>query len=139
LDDRSKYDPKLGKWYIAFSDVHEPRWWQKYLKPGFQHVRAFAFDERAAVWITFNPGWDGIVIRALKHPGEITDLLTKAYIAGPVLYCETEGGVVWKPRFIMDCSSQICHLLGLNLFVHTPWRLFCALKLRGASELIFKD
>ena len=109
---------------------------QKYLKPGFRHVNAFAYDEEADVWIFFNPGWDGIVIRAVRDPGK---LIARSYINGPVLYCEIEGNPIWKPRVLMVCTSQICHLLGIDLFVHTPWRLFCALKKLGASDLIFED
>ncbi len=112
---------------------------QKFLKHGFRHVRAFAFDANAAVWLTFDPGHDGIVIRALNNDKQIERLIYNAYKNGPVLYVKTEGKIIWKPRIFMVCTSQICHLLGIDLFVHTPWRLFCALKKRGASELIFKD
>jgi hypothetical protein len=133
------HDPRLKNWYICFSDSVRLVPGQKYLKKGFRHVKAFAFDDNAAVWLTFDPGHDGIVIRAIKNDEQIVNLIANAYRAGPVLYCEVEGKIIWKPRFIMACTSQICHLLGVNLFVHTPWRLFCALKKLGASELIFKD
>jgi hypothetical protein len=134
--DRVVFNPHLKNWYVAFSDARVQMRFQRFLKPGFRHVRAFGFDAAAGVWLLFDPGWDGIIIRAFKNP---THLITEAYAAGPVLYCETKTEIVWKPRFIMACTSQVCHLLGVNLFVHTPWNLFCALKKRGASELLFKD
>ena len=112
---------------------------QKLLKPGFRHVRAFAFDPISGAWITFDPGWDGIVIRAITNPKKVERMIIHAYIKGPVLYCKVVGKTVLKPRFIMACTSQICHLLGVDLFVHTPWRLFRALKVLGATELIFED
>jgi hypothetical protein len=130
------FDPRLKNWYVCFSDSNRMMPLQRFLKRGFRHVKAFAFDPAAGVWIIFDPGWDGIVIRAVADPAS---LIAQAYIEGPVLYCEASDKTVIKPRLFMACTSQICHLLGVNLFVHTPWALFRALKKRGASELLFKD
>jgi hypothetical protein len=137
--DKVIIDARLKHWYVCFSDVNHNMPGQKFLKRGFRHVCAFAFDVQAAVWIIFDPGWDGIVIRAINDPVKIQRMISQAYMQGPVLYCETEGDVIWRPRFLMACTSQICHLLGIDLFVHTPFRLFRALKERGATELIFED
>ena len=137
--DKVIFDARLKHWYVCFSDANHNMPFQKYLKPGFRHVCAFSFDPVSGTWIIFDPGWDGIVIRAIIDPERVQRMITQAYIKGPVLYCRVEGSIVWKPRFILACTSQICHLLGIDLFVHTPWRLFCALKERGASELLFED
>jgi len=137
--DRYTVDARLKNWYVCFSDANHNMPFQKYLKPGFRHVRAFSFDPASGAWLTFDPGWDGIVIRAITDPIKVKRMIINSYETGPVLYCKVEGKSVWKPRFIMACTSQICHLLGVDLLVHTPFRLFCALKVLGASELLFED
>lgn len=137
--DKVVFDARLKHWYVCFSDSNHNMPGQKFLKRGFRHVRAFAFDPVPAVWVIFDPGWDGIVIRAVSDPVKIQQMFINAYMQGPVLYCKVEGAAIWKPRFVMACTSQICHLLGVDLLVHTPFRLFRALKERGATELIFED
>jgi hypothetical protein len=139
LDRYVALDPRLKHWYVCFSDSNQNIPMQTWLKPGFRHVRAFAFDAASGAWVTFDPGWDGITIRAITDPVKVKRMITHAYVKGPVLYCKTVGEPVFRPRFLMFCTSQICHLLGVNLLVHTPWRLFCALKERGASEILFED
>jgi hypothetical protein len=134
-----EFDNKLKHWYVCFSDAKRMAPGQKYLKKGFRHVKAFGFDPGANVWIIFDPGWEGISLRAISDTEQVQRLIAKAYSQGPVLYVETGNDKIWKPRWFMVCSSEICHLVGMDLFVHTPWRLFCALKQRGATELLFED
>ena len=133
------HDQRLKHWYVCFSDSNVTMPLQRFLKKGFKHVHAFAYDAKAKCWLTFDPGWDGIVIRAITDPKDVTRMFTKAYVEGPILYCEMRGETVWKPRIVVACTSQICHLLGENLLVHTPYRLFCALKKRGATTILFED
>ena len=133
------HDPRLKHWYVAFGETNLSRPIWKCLKKGFRHVWAFAFDAQAGSWIVFDPGWDGMVVRVVSRPEEVDRMFAKAYRGGPVLYVEAGKKMVLRPRFLLTCSSQICGLIGLNLFVHTPWRMFCALKRKGATTLLFED
>ena len=130
------YDPRIKEWYVAFCNPKKMCRGQKYLKNGFRHCYAFGFDTENKTWLVFNPGWDGMVLRTVKNPAR---MVAEAYKEGPVLLTKTFNDPIWKPRVFMVCTSQICHLLGLDLFVHTPWRLFRALKVRGASEILFNN
>jgi len=130
---------QLKHWYVCFADSETLCWGQKYLKKGFRHVRAFGYDPGTNVWIVFDPAWEAIMLRTIDDPKRVEEMIKKAYKAGPILYVTTQHETIWKPRWFMVCSSQICHLLGMDLFVHTPWRLFCALKQKGATELLFED
>lgn len=130
------HDRRLRHWYICFCEGNHEYPLRRFFKKGFRHVWAFAYDEPADIWLVFDPGLDGILIRATKKASKI---MARAYVEGPVLRIEIENQMLIRSRFFTTCVSQVCQLLGMNLFVHTPWRLFCALKHRGAESVLLKD
>ena len=130
------YDERpVREWFVAFSDAPAMIPGQKLLKKGFRHVRAFGLDEESGHYLLVDPGWDGMVVSVVPHPEQ---LMAQCYVRGPVLKVQARTERIYYPRVLMVCTSQICHLIGFNLLVHTPWRLFCALKKRGAESLVLK-
>ncbi len=135
---RLKMDPRIQVWFVAFGDVETPLWWQKLLKPGFRHCLAFTYDAKSNAWLLFDPGWQGILIRAIP-PEEFTAYLVNLQQCGAsILKCRVYDRPVVMARCLMACTSQVCHLLGFDMAVHTPYRLFKAL-LNTGSTLAFED
>jgi len=127
------YDPRIKEWHVIFGEANAPFWWQKYLKKGYRHVSALGFDVNSQKWIFFDPGWDGIVIRAVDT--QAADLIINmALTDGKILRCIPCNEKVIKPRILMTCVSQMAHLLGINKFLLTPYGLHCALTKIGASD-----
>jgi hypothetical protein len=127
----AEYDPRITQWYVAFRTNNSGFRWQRFLKKGFGHVFAFTFDSGAKRWIMFDPGWDGITLRAYRS----IDFRKK--LAGwsnnhTVLLCDLQKNKITKP-LILTCSTEIAHLLGINKFFLTPWGLFCALRKCGGK------
>ena len=99
-------DPRLKMWYVAFTDnTNYQFWFSPLLRKGFAHCYAFTFDAEAQRWI--------------RHQ----DIILQVKITN-------------KPfvmRHFQNCASIIGNLLGINLFIPTPYRLFCALKSAGGQ------
>ena len=130
-------DLHLKEWHVAFCDVKRPNFVQKFLKPGFRHCWAFTFDPDADVWLVFDPAWYNCVIRAVPKP-IIGAFINKAINEGPVLCMPVQQRPIRKSRIFLSCVSQISHLLGVDLFLATPYQLFCELQKNGA-ETRFKE
>ena len=126
------HDYRLNQWYIAFRNAKNGHRWQRWLKSGFQHCYAFTYDAQAKRYIVFDPGWDGITLRAY-HPIDFRKMLITIAQTETVLLCSTESKKIFFPRLLMTCSTEIAHLLGMNIFTLTPYRLFCALLKRGGK------
>ena len=124
--------PRISQWYVAFRDVKKTRWWQKFLKPGFRHSFAFTYDAACNRWLFLDPGWDGISLLGM-HPLDFHKKLVKIYRTHTILLCDTGKDVIFFPRLVMTCTTEIAHLLGFSTMAWTPWRLFCALRKRGAK------
>jgi len=130
---RPVYEWHLKEWHIAFSDVPKPNFIQKILKPGFRHCWAFTFDPHANVWLVYEPAWHNAVFRAIP-PDMVNAFIDRARNEGPVLSVEVQSRPIKKGRIFVTCVSQICHLLGVDLFLATPYQLFCELQKNGAEE-----
>ena len=127
----------LKEWHVAFCDVKRPNFVQKILKPGFRHCWAFTFDPDADVWLVFDPAWYNCVIRAVPKP-VIGAFINRAISEGPVLCMPVQQRPIRKSRIFLSCVSQISHLVGVDLFLATPYQLFCELQKNGA-ETRFKE
>ena len=122
----------LSEWHVAFCDLGNPNFIQKWLKPGFRHVWMFTFDPDSHAWIMFQPTWNNAIIRAIPAK-DFTPFLVKALDGGPVLSVKVKSKGIKKARLFMSCVSQVCHVLGQDLFFATPYRLFCELQKSGCE------
>lgn len=125
---------RIDEWFVAFKPSVRPFWWMRFLNPSFQHCLAFAYDPHGQAWIVVDPVMDGMFVRVLP------DDLVGAYITAlkqdgaVILRAEVQKTPVTRPRFALSCVTVISLLLGLNSAAQTPYRLYCALLKRGASE-----
>ena len=123
----------LPEWYVAFCNPTKPVWWQKLLKNKFRHCWAFSYDSKSKVWIVIEPTWGSIHIRAYRSE-EFTPFIFKASSEGKVLAVPVKTKTIYRSRLFMHCVSVLCHLLGRDLWVATPYGLFCELTKEGCIE-----
>jgi hypothetical protein len=125
-------DPRLKMWYVAFTDnTHYRFWFSPLLRKGFAHCYAFTFDTEAQRWIFYDPTWSGTTIRCFNQE-QMERVLTA--VRGQDIILQVK--ITDKPfimRHFQNCASIIGNLLGVNLFIPTPYRLFCALKKNGGQ------
>ncbi len=126
----------LPAWYVVFvpgrtTFVH------RLLKPGFQHCWAFGWDEDAARWLVFNPGFDGIVVRALPETRFPELLASLEAERATVVLARSMGEPSTRLRIPATCVTAIEALLGLACRrALTPWRLYRNLLACGAVSIL---
>ena len=132
-----KDDPGLLNWYVVFQhNTHIPHV-DKIFKKNFCHVWAFTYDPETHAWLRVESTHKNLVIRPVPKK-MVPIMLMEANKNIVVQYDAAPSKVMWKIRFFVDCSSVIAHLLGVDIFYHTPYRLFCALRQRGGTVTLPK-
>ncbi|MCA0451219.1 MAG: hypothetical protein LCH62_15855 [Proteobacteria bacterium] len=120
---------RLPAWFVVFQDANRifvHRW----LKPGFRHCWAFAWDEPAGRWLVFEPLFDGMFLRTVDGD------LMGATIAQPgntIVLAQCEYAVATRPALLATCVSAMQALLGLrSRRALTPYGLYRTLLASGA-------
>lgn len=125
-------DLGLTRWYIVFQNgEHVGRIWNV-MKDGFRHCWAFTYDPITDTWLRVDATHRNIVIRPVANkdvPLMLADVRKKIL----VVYDAKPKKFMWKSRLFVDCASVIGYLVGVDVFFHTPWRLFCALRKNGGQ------
>jgi len=119
-------DAKLAHWYLIFTDVKRRRWWDRVLKPGFNHCYAMRWD--GFNWLIVNPRSDFLEVEVsqicdhnLRNAaiGEATAVVS--------VLCQVPRGRL-RSRFFagpVTCVEVVKSLLGIRaFFLFTPWQLY---------------
>ncbi len=126
----------LMDWYVAFVDADRAPW-HRFMKRGFRHCYAFAWDELADRWVLLEPGFDGVYLRPLRDE-TMGALWAQLHRDGAhVLLARAEGHRMLRPRLMLTCVTAIAALLGLRRCCAVfPWQLYRTLRRRGAIEVL---
>lgn len=127
----------LPAWYVVFAPSRTTWIQRRLLKPGFQHCWAFAWDADADRWVVFNPGFDGIAVRALPD-ARFSELLAHvaASRATVVLARSLAQPAIWL-RQPATCVTTIEALLGIaRRRALTPYGLYRNLLALGAVPVM---
>ncbi len=126
----------LPAWYVVFVPANAT-FVHRLLKPGFQHCWAFGWDADAERWLVFNPGFDGIAVRALpevRFPELLAELCAER---ATVVLARSMGEPSTRLRIPATCVTAIEALLGLaRRRALTPWRLYRNLLALGAQTVM---
>lgn len=124
----------LPVWQVAFLDEGRYVWWQRFLKRGFSHCLAFAWDAEAERWLIVNPGFDGGLVRAVSRE-KFTGVLAALRLMGATIVRARRGeGGPMRPKLLLTCVSVITVLLALErCCALTPYALYRHLLRRGAT------
>lgn len=126
----------LEKWFVVFQNSAQPVWWQRWLKPGFQHVEAYGWDDIGKRWVIVSPTLDIAVVRAFP-PAVFADYLAELHKRGArILLAEAGINGPRRPRFFASCVTVVMALLGIGgVCAVTPFSLYRILRQRGAVEV----
>jgi len=122
-------------WLVVFLDTENaPRWWHRFVRPGFRHCLAFGFDGRCWLQVdcllnlldvrSFAVAEMTLVLEILaSHQAKILAVRRAAPVSRPV------------PRGPVYCVSAVKHLLGTRSHGLTPWQLYRSLLRQGAVAI----
>lgn len=127
----------LPAWYVAFHNSQQPQWWARFLKPGFQHVFAFAWDERGGRWVIVNYGLEASYVRALDANEIAAVWANLAAMEATVVLARVECAPRRIPRLLASCVTNVAALLGLpGVCALTPFALYRTLLKRNAVTVM---
>lgn len=112
---------------VVFAD-QTGLWWLRILKPGFRHC--FAYISTAEGWIALDPLSNQLQLAHHAHP-PMADLAAMLRRAGwPALTIALQPAPLRPlPPAVFTCVEVVKRIIGINnLFICTPWQLFCVLR-----------
>jgi len=125
---------QVQSWMVAFLDTdNPPRWWHRFVKPGYRHCLAFGFDGRA--WLQVDCMLNLLDVRSFADAEMTLVLEVLASHRARILVLErtvVSRGILRIPIY---CVSTVKHLLGVRCWALTPWQLYRALERRGARRI----
>ena len=129
-------DPRLKTWFVGFSDEttsSHSLWYESLLAKGFKHCYAFAWDEKAAVWILYDPGWESICVRAMTME-RAERFFTEIKGRDIILECTVKSEPGFYSRIFHTCATAVAYLVGVNIFFPpSVYALYCALRKTDAK------
>jgi hypothetical protein len=125
----------VDHWLVVFLDtVNEPRWWHRFVKPGFRHCLAFGFDGRC--WLQVDCLLNTLDIHSYAAAEMPLVLEILASHEARILAVRRQPPVSRPtPRLLLYCVSSVKHLLAVRTRAATPWQLYKALLRKGAVAI----
>lgn len=114
----------MDEWFVVFRNSDHPHWWNRFLRPGFQHV--YCLGQLADdIVLGVNPTLDGLEIGLMQGAAEQM-AREAAREGGNVLRVPGALPAYRLPqRFgLMTCATVVAYHLGLPVWAPTPWRLY---------------
>ena len=124
-------------WYVCYCNRENPRWWNKFLKDGYQHVQLrrpvrYGPELDDVMWIVLDPALSHLEVHLLDAQAapwhDPTVLHTQRVEAAPNWRRVRE----WFFFGPITCVELAKTGLGVNSWrIRTPWQLFKYLRERG--------
>lgn len=125
-------DRRLVHWYLVFTVAHREHWWDRFIRPGFNHC--YAFQESGDGWLLVNPRADYLeiaheagAVHNGRHcfpvsAGADNDKITVIRVLAEVPKRQLRSRWFVGP---VTCVEIVKGLLGIRAFyVFTPWQLY---------------
>ena len=128
------------KWIICFCESPNIGFWQFFTKknPKFSHVFAVQYFPELKRWVKLEFATQGFNFVAVE--GTHADHLVAFMIEEcTCVEYEPTNNHIWLPR-LLYCVSFIKHLCNIrNIFILTPYQLYCELLKRGGQVIFEKE
>ena len=124
--------PMPRMWTICFADNAGAAWWAKFLRPGFQHVRACCYFAAEDRWIYFNSTRRGTIIE-IYTPKAFEPRFAQIIEDSSLILAIPSAYNLRHTAISAYCVGAVKSLLGLNSWAITPYQLARALIRRGAE------
>lgn len=127
----------MDEWFVIFRNSDNPHWWNRFLRPGFQHVYCLG-QLHDDIVLGVNPTLDGLEIGLM--PGDAGQMAREAVKDGHnVLRVDGAMPAYRLPRRfgLMTCATVVAYHLGLPVWAPTPWRLYRRLMRQFDAEVVW--
>lgn len=121
---------RVVKWYVAYLDSPDRRWWTRFLRPGFQHVqlwRPVQYGPRVSdtFWIVVDPGMECVITETRFQP-------EPPWVADPSMIVQHVTAICTEKRVRnwaffgpITCIEIAKAYLGLSsVWLRTPLQLY---------------
>jgi hypothetical protein len=126
----------IATWFVVFTTSAAPQWYQRLLRPGFQHVEAYGWDDRARRWVVVSPNFDVSIVRTIDDAEFGRVLALARGRDGRVLCVQTLMRGPRGPRLFATCCTAVEAVVGApGPCAVRPWALYRKLLALGAREV----
>lgn len=121
---------RVQSWYVVYMTSGESRWWNRFLKPGFQHVqlwRSIPYGPRISdtIWLMLDPGAECMVAEAVFRPDPPWTGNPTLTVQRVVAVCTEKRVRNWWFFGPVTCTELAKACLGLNsMWLRTPYQLY---------------
>lgn len=127
------------RWYAVYMNRENPRWWNFFLKKGFQHIELwrpvqYGPESRDLFWMVIDPGLE--YLEAEIHfdptpPWRRSNEYTVQHVMG---LCRVKKVRDWFHLGPVTCVEMAKMCIGVRSFwVRTPWQLYKYIDRRGGK------
>lgn len=127
--------PRVPFWFVAFVPA-KAAWYHRLLKPGWQHVYAFA-PLGPDAWVVMDLLWTHLEVAIVPGPA-IDRMIAGAAMHGSILKVPTAPKRV-RFRVLPTCVTFVKHLVGDTSWAVTPWQLYRSLRRNGAERAFYRS
>lgn len=130
-------DREAVAWYVCYCNRENPRWWNYWLKPDYQHVQLrrpirYGPELHDVLWLVLDPGLSHLAtsIRGPEAaPGIDPEVLHSQRVESAPNWRRVREWFSFGP---ITCVEIAKVALGINSWrVRTPWQLFKYLRSHG--------
>lgn len=129
-------------WYVLFMDRENPRWWNRFLKPGYQHVQlwrpiVYGPGTTDKFWLVVDPGLEHVDTKIDWHPQppwERDATITAMRIDVAVRSKKVRDYFFFGPLTCVELAKA--HLGICSTWMRTPWQLAKYLRARSYTLVL---
>lgn len=129
----------MDEWFVIFRDTDQPRWWNCFLREGFQHVYTLG-QLHDDIVLGINPRYEGLEIGLMD--GSAHERALMAVQGGQTaLRVKAEAPAYQLPRrfCLMTCATVAAYHMGFPVWAPTPWALYRQLVDKFDAEVLTWD
>lgn len=112
----------LPEWIVVF-ERRTTVWWGRFLRDGYGHCWAMAFDVKAEAWVMVNPLFEGTLCRVMPDTGVRNQFQRAREGEVKMVSVPFQAQRVVRPRLLVTCAGCVASVLGLRRYPLTPWGL----------------
>lgn len=125
---------EVTTWFLVFHP-DSLLWWMRFVPGRWKHVSAFAFADRAKVWVFYDVSLAGTKVMVLPEGKAALERLAEWTAHCHILKFTCRETSRARPHIVFSCAGAMKHLLGLSggaVRADTLWRDL----LRQGAEIV---
>ena len=129
-------------WYVLFMNRENPRWWNRFLKPGHQHIQLwrrvpYGTGLTGYFWLVADPGLEHVDTKidwSPQPPWDRDPSITALRVEAAVRSKKVRDWFFFGPLTCVELAKA--HLGIRSAFIRTPWQLAKYLRAHNCSLVL---